>query len=335
MSTIPADSSVHTSGIVAAPGDGIGAAGHDHLHEEYPFLQHHFETPAQQFDSAKLGMWLFLATEVLFFGGLFVWYAVLRSLHPEMFKYASQFLDTILGGINTCVLILSSLTMALAVRFAQTNKRRALVTCLCLTWLGAAGFLVIKYFEYTHKIEHQLRWGAAFYTPEERDKDRFMVVADPASIESQAIELSEAFTAPRAAPHTGVPAVETSSVAMAPAGPAGIRPGAGSFRGPPGQAPPAPHGHGGEHGSGGHEPHLADPDLPPNTHLFFGVYFAMTGLHGIHVIVGMGIITWLILAAMKGRFTSDYYTPVDLGGLYWHIVDLIWIFLFPLFYIIH
>jgi cytochrome c oxidase subunit 3 len=142
--------------------DSHDAHGHDAHHghgdhAKYPFLAHHFDTPNQQFESGKLGMWVFLATEVLFFGALFVMYAIMRFKNPEVFSYASNYLDTILGGINTCVLILSSLTMAVGVRAAQTNKKGLLVTCLALTLAGAIGFLVIKYFEYRHKFEHNLK----------------------------------------------------------------------------------------------------------------------------------------------------------------------------------
>lgn len=328
----------------AAHGAAGGAHG-EHEHGEFPFLKHHFDTPTQQFESGKLGMWLFLATEVLFFGGLFVWYAVLRSLYPEMFSFAAQFLNTLLGGINTCVLILSSLTMALAVRFAQTNRKGALVFCLMLTWCGAAGFLVIKYFEYTHKWHENLLWGERFYVPTpgehlggasgepsghaDASSERPLVLfAVP--IDDKATPPVVAPAAPEAAANAvstapGVPPVEGSSIAAPAAGPRGVVPDVDAvdmlelIHGP---VKPDKH-------------HLEDPKLPANTHLFFGVYFFMTGLHAVHVIVGMGIITWLIILSARGRFNSKYYTPVDLGGLYWHIVDLIWIFLFPLFYIIH
>ena len=157
-------STLHTSNDHAHAAHGHDAHGHGD-HAKYPFLQHHFDTPAHQFDSAKLGMWLFLATEVLFFGGLFVAYAILRMRHPEVFSYASHYLNTLMGGVNTCVLILSSLTMAMAVRFAQTNRKNAMLVCLVLTFAGACGFMVIKYFEYSHKIHEHLVWGKTFYVP--------------------------------------------------------------------------------------------------------------------------------------------------------------------------
>ena len=306
-------------GQVSGHGDGHGHA-HSAEHAKYPFLAHHFETPAQQFDSAKFGMWLFLATEVLFFGALFVGYAVLRSRFPEVFSYASHYLDTVMGGINTGVLILSSLTMALGVYFAQRGKKLALIICLWLTMAGAAGFLVIKYFEYSHKIHAHLVWGTTFYIP-------------PHDEANAAANLGQAHVAPTtaaaalaAAPIAGTPAVDASVIRPANAGPAGISPTAADHSLAatgdiiPHEMP---------------EAHLADPAMPPNTHLFFAIYYAMTGLHGIHVVIGMVVIGMLIYRATRGDFGPNYYTPVDLVGLYWHIVDLVWIFLFPLFYLIH
>jgi cytochrome c oxidase subunit 3 len=305
---------------------------HGHGHSEYPFLAHHFESPAQQFDSAKLGMWVFLATEVLFFGALFAMYVLMRAKEPLVFSHASQYLDTIMGGINTCVLILSSLTMAMAVRFAQTSKKGPLVLCLFLTFLGACGFLVIKYFEYTHKFEANLKWGPSFYQPVVDDNGH--VVGAPSASPEAAAAVAPVAGGPTVNPLLNKPlAAEQSAIRPAQVGPAGVASGeqAASAHGE--------HGHGGaEDAHAKHEAalgHVFDPNLPVNTHRFFGIYYCMTGLHGIHVIVGMFLIGWITLRAMRGEFNSKYYTPVDLVGLYWHIVDLIWIFLFPLFYLIH
>ena len=143
-------------------------------------LQHHFDTPVQQYDSGKLGMWLFLATEILLFGGLFVAYAVYRASHPEVFAYAHTFLDTNLGAINTVILLCSSLTMAWAVRAAQLNQQRLLVLLLCLTLLGAGGFLGIKYVEYKAKWEHGLLWARSY------DPTHHGPSADPGHAEQQA-----------------------------------------------------------------------------------------------------------------------------------------------------
>jgi len=322
---------------------GAHTAGHAPAHGQYPFLAHHFETPAQQFDSAKLGMWLFLVTEVLFFGALFAMYAIMRYREPEVFSFASHYLSTNMGAVNTGVLILSSLTMAMGVHFAQRGKKGPLVTCLILTLLGAVGFLVIKFFEYDHKIRANLVWGPGFYEPV-KDANGNIIGAPSAHADA---------AQPPAAVASAMPAVRIDPlIGKALPGEASVvRP---SARGPAGIAPAAAvdataamqadghvadgHGAEGEHGAGGHDAdkaHVFDPNLPKMTHRFFAIYYCMTGLHGIHVVIGMFLIGWLTIRAMRGEFTSNYYTPVDLVGLYWHIVDLIWIFLFPLFYLIH
>ncbi len=315
--------------------DGHGAHdAHDGAHgsaehAKYPFLQHHFDTPYHQFDSAKLGMWLFLATEVLFFGGLFVAYAVLRNRFPEVFSYSSHYLDTIMGGINTCVLILSSLTMALAVRYAQTNRKKGLIICLILTFMGAIGFMVIKYFEYSHKIHDNLVWGTTFYIPPHdavgEAEAKELAVAPTTSVTLNPVNPA-VFAVPTLAT---IPAVESSAIKAASRAPVGMATPTQMAKAeglPTGEKDPAF-----DHPA----THLADKKMPANSHVFFAIYYAMTGLHGIHVLAGMVVIAWLIQRAIRGDFSSDYFTPVDVGGLYWHIVDLIWIFLFPLFYLIH
>ena len=307
--------------------------GHDdHGHGHDPHLAHHFESLEQQFDSNKLGMWLFLATEILFFGGLFACYAVLRVHNPVVFSYASQYLDTVMGGINTCVLIASSLTMALAVRYAQLGKRGALVLCLWLTMGGAVGFLVIKYFEYTHKIHDHLVWGTTFYVPPADDAElKDMVLHGEEAVDAPLLALPQEQSAAAArtaamADVVNMPEETASTVTPAALGPTGL-----SFK--PAEEEAAIEAKDSQDHAA--KAHLADPEMPVNTHLFFAIYFAMTGLHGFHVIVGMIVIGWLILRATRGEFGPRNFTAVDLGGLYWHIVDLIWIFLFPLFYLIH
>jgi cytochrome c oxidase subunit 3 len=294
-------------------------------HAKYPFLAHHFETPAQQFDSGKLGMWVFLATEVLFFGALFVMYAILRFKDPQVFSYASQYLDTILGGVNTCVLILSSLTMAVGVRAAQTNKKGLLSICLALTLAGAIGFLVIKYFEYTHKFHENLKWGQAFYEPVNA-ADAAAVKVEQKPIENPVLAIASPNPSAGAVPvaMTALPPVDKSAILAPSAGPDGVATTAMVVA----SIEPAHIHHSGE-------AHLLDPALPPNTHRFFAIYYIMTGLHGIHVVIGVGVISWLLIGSLRGRYNSDYYAPVDFVGLYWHVVDLVWIFLFPLFYLIH
>jgi cytochrome c oxidase subunit 3 len=304
-----------------------------HLHDEHAHhpahLGHHWKDSQQQFEAGKLGMWLFLATEVLLFGGLFVGYAVWRGNNPDLFEYGSRYLDTNLGAINTAVLILSSLTMALAVTYAQLNKQRALVTCLILTFIGACGFMLIKYIEYTDKFREGLYPGAAFYDgPKDRAESKYWVEGKPLITRDALIALRQADD-----PTTGLiptripdpvrplPQAEVSAVRSAAIGPSGMGDDPRLAYRPREQSYPPAH-------------PLQDPDRPVNAHMFFNIYFMMTGLHGIHVLVGMIVIGWITLRAIKGEFTSAYYTPVDLGGLYWHIVDLIWIFLFPLFYLI-
>ncbi len=204
-------------------------------------VQHHFVDSEQQFDSAKLGMWLFLVTEILFFGGLFVAYIVYRAWNPELFVKASVELNTLLGAANTAVLIFSSLTMALSIREIQLNRVNRSIMYMAMTIACALFFMVVKYFEYMHKFEVGIYPG-------------------------------EAYT------FTGI------------------------------------------------------DDSQAN--IFFSIYYMMTGLHGIHVVIGIGLIGWLILKARAGAFSSAYYTPIEITGLYWHLVDIIWIFLFPLFYLI-
>jgi len=207
----------------------------------HSFLQHHFSDAEQQKESAKLGMWVFLVTEILLFGGLFCFYAIYRAWNPDIFHNAHVHLNVILGTVNTVVLITSSVTMALAIRSMQLGNKKRTILNLLLTLSLAGVFLVIKYFEYSHKI-HLGQLPGKYYT----------------------------------------------------------------FTGIEGN----------------------------NPHVFFSAYFLMTGLHGLHVLGGMGAITWLILKTRANKFSGQYYTPIEMTGLYWHLVDLIWIFLFPLFYLV-
>lgn len=322
------------------------ADAHAHDHDHPPHLAHHWETSQQQFEAGKLGMWLFLATEVLLFGGLFCGYTAWRFHHPEMFRFGSQFLDTRMGAINTAVLIASSMTMAMAVTFAQKGRQKALVICLVLTLMGAFGFLVIKYFEYSHKFHEGYFPGMAFY-----EKHELAHTWDPelpiAAGEITAVDT--AARAPRTGEDIGLPAgvpVEVSTVGPPAQAPGGLNEGVLAEMETAYRAgdEPALEMTAGSHDDERHETHvhtgehfphpLQDPQRPANAHMFFNIYFMMTGLHGVHVLLGAGVIVWLIVLSLKGRFGPEYFTPVDLGGLYWHVVDLIWIFLFPLFYLI-
>jgi len=245
-----------------------------------PFIADHFEDAEHQFDAGKLGMWIFLVTEILFFSGMFCAYAIYRSQHPEIFSYAAQFLDSKMGGINTVVLICSSLTAAWSVRCAQLGQQKGLILTLALTILGAFGFLGIKYVEYSHKFHDGLLPGKYYQVQSVAVTD----VGIEAGAAGEALEWS---------------AVPVEEVAY----------------------------------DTGHAP--AEGPEPENVKIFFGIYFAMTGVHGLHVIIGIGVYIWLLVRAIKGHFRPDYYGPVDFTALYWHLVDLIWIFLFPLLYLIH
>ena len=221
----------------------------EHAQTESSGLAHQFEDLAQQHDADTLGIWIFLVTEIMFFGGLFAAYAILRWLYFAAFEGGSHILDIRLGAINTVVLLGSSLTMALSVRSAQIGNRRALVLFLILTMILGGAFLGVKAYEYRQKfVEHvvpSLNW----------------------------------------APEGEV---------LARLAPGGLN----------------------------------------HAQLYFFFYFAMTGLHALHMIIGMGLLLWLVLRARKGDFTPRYFAPVEVVGLYWHFVDIVWIFLFPLLYLI-
>eukprot|EP00752_Nemacystus_decipiens_P013722 g12175.t1 len=435
---------------------------HDHHGPDY--LAHHFDTPEQQFESGKLGMWLFLVTEVMMFGGLFCAYALYRANHPDIFAYAHGFLDWKMGGINTAILLASSFTMALAVRAAQLGQQKILVLMLVLTLGGGFGFLIIKYFEYTSKFAENIWPGTQnlYYTVEGElnsntleieGSDEKLPIDREAQLKAIAVVEAKKLITHGYTPHpvqasyqlysdrgvfkaledydkylekkgkhahyladvmdkfadAGVadaiawaethgghayddgddhghdgadkdghnddgghaepkpdqsdapayaadPAIDTTKiaslvpVASASAGGSTIKPpAAGSTGLVDSQAHRVAladdHGHG-DHHSGGHAaPPLGMPDLShtkyyipyefqpksvqDRIHLFFQIYFMATGLHALHVIIGMGCITWVLGKALTGAFSPAYNVPVDIVGLYWHIVDLIWIFLFP------
>lgn len=282
-----------------------------------PNLAHHFETPRQQFESGKLGMWVFLATEVLLFSGLFCAYAVYRASHPAVFVWAHKVLNVYLGGTNTIVLICSSLSMAWAVRAAQLGRQRLLVICLSLTLVGGFTFLGIKYVEYKNKWEEGLLWAGKYHPTAEAIEQIYADSAHgrealPAAATAPAVASAPATaSAPGAQIIDGVK-VDRSLITPAAPGPQGLR-------------LPIRAG----------LPHLLPERAPRELWLFFSIYFLMTGLHGLHVIGGLIAISWLLARSLRGQFGPAYYTPVDLVGLYWHLVDVIWIFLFPLLYLIH
>jgi cytochrome c oxidase subunit 3 len=215
-----------------------------------PELLHHFVTAEQQRDTVSLAMWLFLATEVMFFGGMFCAYLIYRFWYYPEFAAGSRSLNIYLGTVNTVVLICSSLTVALGVRAAQMGKRKLLVVLLILTLILGLAFLGIKGVEWHDKyVEHHIP-GSSFSAADLiRDYPQLHI-----------------------------------------------------------------------------DPHHAE--------MFFSLYFAMTGMHALHMVIGVGLFIYLTIKAWKGTYGPQYYTPVELGGLYWHFVDIIWIYLFPLLYLI-
>jgi cytochrome c oxidase subunit 3 len=204
-------------------------------------IAHQFDDLDQQQEAVTLGMWVFLATEVLFFGGMFLGYAVYRGMYHAAFAAASRRLDIVFGTLNTAVLLCSSLTMAMGVHEAQLNNRRKLAIFLVLTMILGAAFLGIKFYEYHQKFEEGLVPGVAFQW---------------------------------------------------------------------------------------------DQPNPKHASLFFIFYFVMTGMHALHMIIGLGVMTVLLILSVNQKITSIHYTPVEAGGLYWHFVDIVWVFLFPLLYLV-
>ena len=295
------------------------APQHD-THEHPRFLAHHFDTPQQQFDSGKLGIWLFLTTEILLFSGLFCAYAVYRAIHPEVFEYAHQYLDKTMGAINTIVLIFSSFTMAYAVRAAQTGQQTLLKIMLSITILCGATFMGVKYVEYKQKFHHQTLWG-----------DQYNPTAPPSEhTGGEPVEVVPATEAAASAPATA--AAETTHLARTPDG--AIVEVTALHRAAPGNPGVNPDWISANVSEFKSPAHVAVGPEPHNTQLFFSVYFLMTGLHGLHVLAGMAVIGWILKRSFRGDFGPDYFNPVDFVGLYWHVVDLVWIFLFPLLYLI-
>jgi cytochrome c oxidase subunit III len=232
--------------------EGI-ATTHTHA-AHHAALQHHFENMEQQREAGTLGMWVFLVTEIMFFGGMFLAYTLYRYQYPVAFATASNHLDIKLGGINTAVLIVSSFTMAMAVYTTQVGKRMASIWCLILTMILGAAFLGIKAVEYYEKYRDHLIPGR-------------LIPGNPFNPDVHALHLP-----------VGVPL--------------------------------------------------------GNVELFYWIYFAMTGMHALHMIIGLGIMTWLLINAVRNKYSPEYFAPVEVSGLYWHFVDIVWIFLFPLLYLL-
>jgi cytochrome c oxidase subunit III len=313
---------------------GNGGQPHDASHAEHPFLAHHFDNPKHQFESGKLGIWLFLVTEVLFFGGLFCAYAIYRSLHPEIFVYAHYYLDTFWGAVNTGVLIVSSLTAAWAVRNAQLGEQKKLITNIIITIVLACCFLCVKYIEYSHKFHEHVLPGRHFNpTHEAWELESYKKAhgehggghaalageaqGEGASAAPAAEAEHPAQAAALAGAQTAAPTDTTSTVQPA--------------------APGAPAASGGTESpaTAGKKAPPGALDRPRHVSVFFSIYFFMTGLHGVHVIAGIITWLWLLRRAIRGEFGPQYFGAIDYAALYWHLVDLIWIYLFPLLYLIH
>lgn len=338
----------------------------DHEHHEHPaWVAHHFDNAEQQFDAGKLGMWLFLVTEVLFFSGMFCAYAMYRNRNPEVFQFCSQFLNTKLGAINTGILLFSSLTMAWSVRAAQLKQHKLLVGLLGATLGCAAMFLGVKAVEYSHKFDigllpgkhyiaqmaHPIHSGVDYlgyitlipmiitalcglyylYALVIRSKFHIRVAGpllvsgicffggvelgkfleDSAHAEDHHAEHSvDAHSDSHAVKaESNVDGIELVSIPTKPLHDVAVN-------------------------------HLeteipnADVNNQGKAGLFFSIYYCMTGVHAVHIIGGMLVIVWLIVKAAREEFHSQYFGPVDNVGLYWHLVDFIWIYLFPLLYLI-
>jgi len=229
-----------------------------HEHVFVPQHRHHFETEEQQREAGSFGMWLFLLTEIMFFGGLFFAYLLYRNWYYDAFFTASNQLSVPLGAANTAILITSGFFMALGVWAAEVRKQQLLVWTLILTTVFGVAFLGVKYVEYKEKWEKHHIPGNSF-------------------------DVSEFVN-------------------------------------------PAAH--------GVNEKPLP-PDMAQKTQIFFFLYFAMTGMHALHMVIGIGLLVWLILRAQRGDFTAGYVAPIENFGLYWHFVDIVWLFLFPLLYLIN
>jgi len=299
-------------------------ADHGHDHHGPEWLAHHFDTPDQQNTSAKLGMWVFLGTEILMFGGLFCAYAVWRANHFDAFWIGHEYLSTFWGAFNTVVLLVSSFTMAWAVRAAQLNQKNLCVMLMALTFLGGVGFMVVKTIEYSAKFSHGMGPGIWYTAPaimSEYEKAQAQAAGD-----AQAADGAQQAVNPLAGTTVADPTEGPQGLVQSETGGAhGGHHAAGEHHGA--------HGHD-AHGGAYYEAHGDTTDDLITARTFFSIYFGMTGLHGLHVLIGMGLIAWVMVRAQRGEFSSEYNTPVDLVGLYWHLVDLIWIFLFPLLYLI-
>ena len=280
-----------------------------------PGLQHQFDDMGQQEDSVSLGMWVFLVQEIMFFGGLFTVYLVFRSKFPMAFAAGSNHLDAFWGGLNTIVLIVSSLTMALTVYYAQKGNRNMQVILILLTMFFGSVFLGVKAIEYSSKYEKGLVPVTGWNKKVKADQS-----AEHANtIEKPCYERGHgspehAYVNPRgdflwedcslvklAQDHNYLTDAEKIGYFV-------------------------------KDESG--NPRIDADKFRDKVRSFYWIYFVMTGLHALHMVVGLGLMTWLLWTAWKGIYSAEYYMPVEMSGLYWHFVDIVWIFLFPLLYLL-
>ena len=275
-----------------------------------PGLQHQFDDMKQQEESVSIGMWMFLVQEIMFFGGLFTAYLVFRSKYPMAFAAGSNHLDAFWGGLNTLVLIVSSLTMALTVYYAQKSNRSMQVIMIVLTMIFGATFLGVKAIEYTSKYKDGLVPVTGLNQKVKEDpnahhetaKECWKVSHDEAPAEHQVVNPRGEFLWT----DCSLAKQALDGNYLTPAEKIG---------------------------------YFSNGQIDANkfrdkVRIFYFIYFVMTGLHALHMIVGLGLMAWLLWTAWKGNYNSEYYMPVEMSGLYWHFVDIVWIFLFPLLYLL-
>ncbi|MDH3494885.1 MAG: cytochrome c oxidase subunit 3 [Acidobacteriota bacterium] len=294
-------------------------AEHTHDHDHTPGLRHQFDDMGQQVDSVTIGMWAFLVQEIMFFGGLFTAYLVFRSKYPMAFAAGSNELDAFWGFVNTLVLIVSSLTMALGVYFAQKGNRNGQVVMIILTMMFGTVFLGVKAIEYTDKYVHGHipvdGWNKII--PEGEHSEKAGLVFPLETKASAAEEGAKEHPNPRG---EFLIDEEKARELIAEAE-------KGGFLTPSEKV--------GYYEIYNDQTKIVDMEkFEDRVQMFFWIYFVMTGLHALHMVVGLGIMAWLLVMAWRGTYSGEFYSPVEISGLYWHFVDIVWIFLFPLLYLL-
>jgi cytochrome c oxidase subunit III len=294
-------------------------ATHTNDHYHPPGLQHQFENMKQQEESVSIGMWMFLAQEIMFFGGMFTVYLLYRWKFPMAFAAGSNHLDAFLGGLNTLVLIVSSLTMALTVYYAQKGNRMMQVVMIVLTMIFGATFLGVKAVEYTKKYNEGLipfaNWNlktkgnATHSEPSKSTESKAKSsIGESKTVEHKYVNPTGIFQWNKDESLAGVGlALKAEQEGFLT-----------------------------EWEKVGYysDNKFDSSKFESKVRIFFWIYFCMTGLHAIHMIVGLGLMGWLLWKAWIGSYSAEYFSPVEMSGLYWHFVDIVWIFLFPLLYLL-